>query len=49
MNVKQLIIAVSYLITGAALALLALAVAGLLWYSPESGWCWGTLAQCINR
>lgn len=34
------------LLTGLALAVLA--IAGLLWYSPEGGVCLGTLARCLK-
>lgn len=46
---KRTIYRIAIIINLVAALALALGIAGLLWYSPESGWCWGTLAQCVNR
>lgn len=45
---KNILMRIGIAITIAGLAALALGIAGLLWYSPESGYCVGTLAQCLK-
>ena len=47
MNIKNLFLAICYLATSAGLTLLALGVAGLLWWTGD-GWCWGTMLECVK-
>ena len=43
----KVIVLISYVIVGLALAALALGIAGLLWWTGE-GYCVGTMAHCVR-
>lgn len=45
---KKLFYSLAVAVNIVALVLIVLGVGGLLWYSPESGWCIGTLNQCLK-